>query len=368
MNDFVILIPSYKPDESLLRVIDEMRTAGFNHLVIVDDGGGDEYAEYFQKASLVSGVNVLHHAVNRGKGAALKTGLAFIWENYFGLTHVLTVDADGQHRASDVCKLAEKARFHPNSVILGSRNFALEHVPLRSRFGNVLTRFVFRLCGAKISDTQTGLRAIPYACIEQMLTVCGERYEYETNVLLHLRDFKIPVLEVEIETVYIEENASSHFNPLKDSLRIYGLIFRYWGRSLLRLLKFSASSLFCTAVDVLIFYVLHFLFSSSLGIFAETICQGIARTLSSVLNFTINRNIVFARRKGKSSRLLLRYYALAVPQLILSALLLNGTTLLLEWTSSGLVTLLKLAIDLALFFISYRIQRDWVFGKESGND
>ncbi len=365
MKDFIILVPSYKPDEHLKQVVLDMMEAGFSRFVVVDDGGGERYAHFFDEVDALEGVYVLRHEVNRGKGAALKTGLAFIRDTFSDASFVLTVDADGQHRPKDVLKIAERAKEVPGSMVLGSRNFSLPQVPPRSRFGNRMTSLVFRLfCGAKIGDTQTGLRAIPVCGIKPMLSIKGDRYEYETNVLLYLNEMQIPLHEVEIETVYIDDNSASHFNPIRDSVRIYALILRFWWRSVFRVLKFSASSLLCTALDLSLFFVLMSVFSQTLGMFAEAVCHVAARLVSSVLNFNINRNIVFVRKRGKTSSLLWRYYALALPQLVLSAGILTGLSVLFRVDSNSGATLLKACVDLVLFFISYRFQRDWVFGKE----
>ena len=369
MKDFIILVPSYKPDEHLKQVVLDMLDAGFSRFVVVDDGGGETYKPFFDEVGALEGVFVLRHEINRGKGAAIKTGLSYIRDTFSDASFVLTVDADGQHRPKDVLKVAERAKEVPGAMVLGSRNFTLPQVPPRSRFGNRLTSAVFRLfCGAKIGDTQTGLRAIPVSGIERMLAIKGERYEYETNVLLYLKEMQIPLYEVEIETVYIDDNSASHFNPIRDSIRIYALILRFWGRSVVRVLKFSASSLLCTALDIGLFALLMSFFSQTLGVFAEATCHVAARLVSSILNFNLNRNIVFVRKRGKTSSLLLRYYSLALPQLVLSAGILTGITILFGVDSTSGSTLIKACVDLVLFFISYRFQRDWVFGKELGGE
>ena len=366
MNEFVILIPAYKPDELLSGVVENLKSAGFSRFVIIDDGCPDEYAHLFDALRDKPGVAVLRHEVNRGKGAGLKTGLRYIAETMSDCKSVLTVDADGQHLAEDVLKVANAAKEAPGTMILGSRNFSLPQVPARSRFGNRLTSLMFRVvCHAKIGDTQTGLRAIPFDHIDALCEISGERYEYETNVLLHLKTLGIPLKEVEIRTVYLEQNESSHFNPIVDSIRIYRLIFRFWAKSLVRLLKFSASSILCAAVDYGLFYVLHLLFASGFGALAEAICQGGARVCSSVLNFTLNKTLVFGKREGNVARMLARYYLLAVVQLIVSVLLLSALTQLTGATQSHIVTLLKACVDIPLYLLSYRIQFYWVFGKES---
>ena len=368
MKGFVILIPAYKPDEQLPGVIDRLKAVGFERFVVIDDGCSKEYSPIFDSLRANNGVDVLRHEVNRGKGAGLKTGLSYIAETMTDCSFVLTVDADGQHLAEDVLRVANAAKKAPGTMILGARNFSLPHVPARSRFGNRLTSLMFRLvCRAKIGDTQTGLRAIPFLHIPALCKISGERYEYETNVLLHLKMLEIPLEEVEISTVYLEQNESSHFNPIVDSIRIYRLIFRFWGRSLIRLLKFSASSVLSAAVDYGLFYILHILFASHFGVFAEAVCQGVARLASSVLNFVLNKTLVFGKREGKLSRMLGRYYLLALVQLIVSAALLSLLTQLTGTTQSHWITLLKACVDIPLYLISYRIQLKWVFGKESND-
>lgn len=362
MKQFVILIPSYKPDEHLYEVVRVMRDAGFSRFVVVDDGSGEEYRGQFDRLSAFDGLVLLRHEINRGKGGAIKTGLSYVLSGQTDCTHIITVDADGQHRAADVLKVARAAKERPDTMVLGSRDFTLPQVPPRSRFGNRLTCAVFRIfCGARIGDTQTGLRAIPLSSAGRLAAVSGERYEYETNVLLHLKELSVPLWEEPIDTIYIDDNSASHFHPVRDSLRIYRLIFRFWLRSLLRVFKFSASSILCTAIDFALFYLLHLLFAPAFGPFAESVCQVIARSVSSVLNFFINRSLVFSQKGEGVFRLMLRYYAVALPQLALSALLLNGLALGLGVERSLGATLLKGLVDLILFFFSYRLQRDWVF-------
>lgn len=369
MQQFVILIPSYRPDGHLREVLDTMRQAGFSRFVVVDDGSGESYASVFEEACSHRDTTLLRHAENQGKGAALKTGFAHILNAQTQAQFVITVDADGQHKSPDVCKLATASLEHPEALVLGSRNFSLPHVPARSRFGNRLTSGVFRLfCGLRIGDTQTGLRSIPCRYLSSLCKILGDRYEYETNMLLETKTLSIPIHEVEIETVYIDENSSSHFNPIKDSMRIYALIFRFALRSLLRFLRFSACSLLSTLVDVVLYYLFHRLFFVPLGaVLAAPVSQAIARLLSSVCNFTLNRKLVF-RTESRLVRSLVRYYALAAVQLVLSAGLLTLITALFSVGNSELSTLLKVCVDFVLFVISYKIQHLWVFREENNHD
>jgi putative flippase GtrA len=237
-------------------------------------------------------------------------------------------------------------------MALGTRDFNEEQVPFKSRYGNNITKFAFRaLCGIKISDTQTGLRAIPERYLGDLCQVDGNRYEYETNMLLEMKRLGASWVEQKIETVYIEENQTSHFRPVIDSIRIYSLI-----------LKFVCSSCISTVVDLLLFYLLKKFLSPVLPILPVLIPTAIARAVSSVTNFTINRKAVF--KSGESvARTCLKYYALAIPVMLISA----GSVRLLSDTlgvgAPALATLLKMVVDTLLYFINFRVQREWVFAR-----
>lgn len=348
-DDVVIIVPSLNPDEALVEVVKSVADAGIKNIVVIDDGSDEKYKEPF-KLSENMGAKVITHEVNMGKGKALKTAFEYILNTYKDVTGVVTVDGDNQHRIKDIIKCIEKHREMPEHMVLGCRDFSKPDVPPRSKFGNNLTRRVFRFtCGLKISDTQTGLRCIPFKYLKDMLEVDGNRYEYETNMLLSMKDYSIPYTEVEIETVYIEENASSHFNPIKDSIRIYKVIF-----------KFLLSSIWASVVDIVMFalmcYILSGSFEKETYILLATVS---ARVISSLCNYIINHKIVF-KSKGKVVHTILKYYILCVCQMGVSYALVCSLSI---WLNVGgiLLVLLKAVIDTILFFISFRIQKMWVF-------
>lgn len=222
-----VVLPSLNPDEKLTAVLYELKEIGFDDIILVNDGSESSRLTYFPPDDDEC-CELLTHEVNRGKGAALKTAFACFLSSGRTSAGVVTVDGDHQHKAEDVRRCAEEMLKYPDSVILGVRDFSRHGTPLKSRAGNRLTSFVFRVfCGLRISDTQTGLRAIPRAYLSQLAAVEGERFEYETNMLLEMKRLNIPLRQVPIETVYIEGNASSHFHAVRDSFQIYRLIFRF---------------------------------------------------------------------------------------------------------------------------------------------
>lgn len=343
-----IVIPSYEPDEKLPALLKKLRESGFTNIVVIDDGSGKAYARFFDEARETYRCKVLHHAVNQGKGRALKTAFNFCLQEFPGLVGVITADSDGQHTPDCILDCAEALIEHPDSLILGCRCFEGEDVPVRSEFGNKCTRVVMKyLTGITVSDTQTGLRGIPAAFMQQLLMVKGERFEFETNMLLETKTRKIPIVEVPIKTIYIEENKTSHFNPIKDSVRIY-MIFG----------KFLFSSLSSSVVDLVLFSVFCFLlrdmdFQVVSYITAATV---LARILSAFYNYSMNYKVVF-QSETSVKQSLPRYIGLAVVQMSFSALLVNKLYPLF----GGVEVLVKIPVDVLLFFLSFVIQREFVY-------
>lgn len=354
-DGIMIVIPAYQPDDKLINTINGLRDSGFSRFVIVNDGSGEKYEHIFEQVRAITECTLLVHEKNRGKGAALKTAFAHIMDNCADIDGVVTCDADGQHLAKDISACAE-AMQQRNEIILGCRDFRAAKIPARSRFGNTATSLVFRLfIGMKLSDTQTGLRAIPYRFLSDIIRADGDRFEYETSMLFMIKRMSMPYSEVKIETVYIEENRSSHFRPIRDSVRIYGL-----------LIKYILSSLASCLTDMFVFWLLSEILvplipESMLSVGAATVG---ARVISSLVNYFINVKVVFRGKAG--GKTLLRYYALAVPILIASALSVYLVSdLLLGGHQPLLSTVIKMVVDTVLFLVSFRVQHSWVFKEKA---
>lgn len=337
-----VLIPAFEPGPRLPDMVAALRRADPDlEIVVVDDGSGPVFAPVFD-ASGDAGARVVTHSANRGKGAALKTGLAHI------LTRdpdadVVTADADGQHTPSDVVRIAHALRTDAaaarSALVLGVRAFD-GTVPLRSRLGNTVARGLFRLAtGRRLSDTQTGLRGIPSDRIPWALRIPGEGFEYEQRMLLRLAPDLVATHEVPIDTVYLDRNASSHFRPVRDSLRV-----------LLPVLLFAASSLAAFAVDTVALLVMQAL----TGWLVPSIIA--ARVLSATANFVVNRRVVFRVRGGPMRGQAVRYGVLAL------ALLASNIAWMSFLTDNGLALLpAKVVTEGVLFVLSYGVQRSLVF-------
>ena len=225
-NQRVAVIPAYEPNGQLLKLAEEAHAHGFR-LLIVDDGSGEAYKEIFSQ--LKEYADLISYEENGGKGHALKRAFSWLSKNMPGNYTVITLDSDGQHTVKDALSLCDRAEAEPDALYLGSRILPKD-APLRSRFGNDLNRFLFRTVSSRpVYDVQTGMRAFSSSLIPVMIDVPGERYEYEMNVLLELVRRDVPILEMEIETIYIDNNASSHFKPVRDPFRIYGQILKAIG-------------------------------------------------------------------------------------------------------------------------------------------
>ncbi len=334
MEGYTVLIPAYQPDEKLVQLVAKLRDKDIT-VVVVDDGGGADYAPIFEQVSQ-TGAYVLYHTENKGKGAALKTGIAYL-KKQAHVKGIVTADADGQHTPNDICLVMDTMTKHPDVLVIGARAFS-GNVPARSRFGNTLTRGIFRLAtGLKVTDTQTGLRGLPRKLFAELTVLEGDRYEYEMNMLLNMERWGIKYMEVPIETVYIEDNKSSHFHPLRDSWLIYG-----------KILKFLTSSLASFVVDYGIFLLLSAVFKLDYWL-----CYVLARAVSSFVNYMINRHIVFANGRKYS---VFKYYLLALTIMVLGS---TGVDLLTVVGVSGLLS--KFMVDVPLFFVSYTVQRKYIF-------
>lgn len=363
MTDFSrvsVVLPSLDPDEKLAAVIDGLLSQGFRDIILVNDGSRPEHLHFFEEAEAAHPeITLLTHEVNRGKGAAMKTAFAWFLKNRPEGLGVVTVDGDNQHHPEDTAACTAHM-LETGRVTLGCRDFTQPDVPPRSRFGNRTTSLVFKLfCGMTISDTQTGLRAIPRDALETLLSIAGDRYEYETNMLLAMKTEGIPFDEVKIRTVYIEENKSSHFRTIRDSWRIYKLILAHFFR-------YTLSSLVCAGVDTVCFSLFSWLLENVLHGFSLTAIAGVAaRAVSSMLNFFLNKELVF-HSKASTGKALLRYYLLALPQMGLQILMTQGVYTLLHIgdRQGGLRTLIYVAVMVVLYFISYTIQRSWVFASK----
>lgn len=359
LSKISVVLPSLDPDDKLLRTVEDLISHGFSDIILINDGSKPENLHFFETLAQRPEVHLLHHEVNRGKGAALKTAFGWFLENRPQSVGVITVDGDGQHHPEDTVACA-KMLLSTGKVILGCRDFTLPQVPPRSRMGNRITCGVFKLlCGMTISDTQTGLRAIPTDAVRAFCQVKGDRFEYETNMLLAMKERGIPFGEVKIRTVYIEENKSSHFRAVRDSVRIYKLILAHFFR-------YTLASAASALVDIGLYSLLSWLLRNA-GEWMLLVLPFVgARMVSSLFNFFVNKKLVF-HSDSATGKTMLKYYMLAIPVLLLQVALTDGVYLLMHIQPQQvfLRTLIYIVVMACLYIASFVIQQRWVFARQT---
>jgi len=334
-----VLIPAYEPDTRLVDLVFRLQAEGGHRVVVVDDGSGEAFRPIFG-AVADSGCTVLTHAANRGKGRALKTGFRYL-QSIGATDGVVCADSDGQHSPADIGRVARHVSEDGREIVLGVRRFAGK-VPLRSRFGNAVTRLIYRAStGVAVADTQTGLRGFSARMLDWLCRIPGERFEYEMNMLLAAPAADVAIREETIETIYLDNNRSSHFRPLADSVKIYWPI-----------VKFSASSLLSALIDFVLLLLIP-LATPSLFIAVAG-----ARLCSSVFNYTMNRNYVFGgNKKAALRRSMPRYFAL-----VAVILLLNYGLMYVLHNQAGLpLAAAKVLTEGSLFLLSFAAQRAFVY-------
>lgn len=353
---YYVIIPAYKPDEGLIELARQVCDRGWQ-LIVVNDGSGAEFDRIF--AQLDPRATVLTHPVNQGKGAGIKTGLEHVASQLgeHEETMVGIMDADGQHLPDDMARVLEAAAQNagdgttPAKLALGVRVID-KQMPLRSRLGNGITRFVFHLVsGTKVSDTQTGLRAFPTSMIPLMLDIEGDRYEYEINVLSMVARKHYGFCEVPIQTIYRDrQNSTSHFRVFRDSFRIY--------RSLL---KYVMSSMLSFGVDFGLYWLFScMLLSAGHTALALPLANVIARLVSSTFNYLMNCNVVFKRKPTVKSAA--GYALLCACNLGVSIAL----QYLWAWLPAGFpLPVCKLLAEMCMFVLSYFVQKKVIFKRRT---
>ncbi len=340
MKDIFIIVPTLDPDEKIMeKFINELHKE-FNNILVVNDGSADSHNEFF-KSLEKKGIDVFYHYKNLGKGRAIKNAFNYLLNKYPNIKGSVTCDCDGQHSVNDIKKVAKEVLKNQDSLILGVRDFDEENVPFKSHYGNIITRNVFKIfIGLDITDTQTGLRGFSKYVMYKFIDVEGERFDYETNMLISCKEEDIDLDEIPIETIYINSNSGSHFHPLKDSILIYRLFSKYF-----------LSSFSSFIVDIVFFSLFLGTLEINTKILAATI---LARVISSIYNYIINSKLIF---KNVSIFSLVKYYILVVIQMFISGCFVTYLSSLINMP----VVVIKIIVDTLLWVINLVILREFVF-------
>ncbi|MBE6944199.1 MAG: glycosyltransferase [Ruminococcaceae bacterium] len=345
----IAIIPAYEPPDTFIQYAAELAET-MDCLLIVNDGSDKRFDPVFTKIAHIDRVTVLSYPENHGKGYALKTAFSYCAEHFLGEDILVTADCDGQHSAADVLAVWEAARAHPDACVLGCRDFSQENVPARSRAGNTnmlrLLRIMYGIC---ISDSQTGLRAFTVKTAQQFLNVKGDRFEYETGMLIYAKRHHIPFREVSIQTIYPQDAADhiSHFKTVRDSLRVIGILLGYLSGNII-------SGLLATAADIGLFSLLTYVLFPQISPGYTLLATIAGRVASSVINFYLNCKYVFHSNVKKS---VVRFYAVWLGQLLVSYLSLY----IFGHILGGHLTLVKVIADIFFVLMTYQLQCNWVY-------
>lgn len=349
MKTFSVIIPAYNPGNELIELVKKILQTDITNIIIVNDGSKDDANQIFNTVkNLHEKITVLKHAINLGKGAALKTGLHYAYTYFNDTEGVVTADADGQHLIEDILRVGQALIENPNKLVIGVRHFGAlggdNTVPMRSKLGNLLTIKLFKLIvGQKVSDTQSGLRGIPLDFIPLLLKINNNGYEFELNMLIACKYNKREIQEIPITTVYIDNNKSSHFNPIFDSLKIYFVLFRF---AILSLLTF-----------ILDFSVFAFLSYHGYNILT---CQIFGRVTGILFNYPIAKKMVF--HCSESARFpFLKYLTLVAANGAISFTLIDY--IVAKYAFSPV--LIKVLVESLLFLANFAIARDFIFTRKA---
>ncbi len=360
IESIAIVIPTLNPDAEILKLTALLREKLTNPIIVINDGSKTECAGFFTELAKVSNLEILVHAVNLGKGRALKTAFNHYLNRFPNGLGCVTVDGDGQHAVPDIIKCVETLAAHPDQLVLGTRDFSEPAVPFKSKFGNNLTKFVFRsLMNCKINDTQTGLRGIGSKFMRELMNVRGERFEFETEMLLAAKPNGVKFNEVKIQTIYLDQNRATHFNPIKDSFKIYRVIFQ---RAILQFFAFSGSAVASAIIDLSLFKLFLLILPFEYGCSLRWSAIIFARIISAICNYLMNRNIVFERTDGYFDKTSFTKYALLCVFILGCSLGLTelGVRLLPQVD----IFWLKLTADTICFIGSYLIQKLEIFDRK----
>ena len=350
-TDVPIIIPAYEPTIVLCELCQNLSLMTGGAIIVVNDGSSTEYDPIFEKVE-EKGCIVIRHAVNCGKGRGIKTAFHYVLNHYPEAIGTVTVDADGQHKPTDIIKVINALRENHDSLILGVRNFDNANIPWKSKLGNKLTKAVSSyLCGVNVSDTQTGLRGIPRGFMQQLINVSGERFEFETNMLIEAKKMNVNIIEVSIETIYdSKDNHKTHFDPINDSIRIYRIFVWIF-------IKYLISSGSSFVIDIVMFLWFCRITRSNIPLYYVAVSTVFARVISSIYNFIVNYIFVFKSKRNRSVSVV-RYFSLVVVIMVASALL---TTVGVALFNPSSETIIKVIVDTMLFFVCYKVQQMMVF-------
>jgi glycosyltransferase involved in cell wall biosynthesis len=344
----IIIFPAYQPGQSLIKLIDELAIDPQQKMILVDDGSIGKAQEIFAViANRHYQVEILRHAVNLGKGQALKTGFNHFLVHYAqNCPGVVTADADGQHIKDDIMRVSEALQNHPQALCVGCHALTSE-MPLRRHFINRLTIHIFKVVtGVSLKDTQSGLRGIPTGFLSELLYSTDTGIEFELDMLVRASKSGFQFLEIPIQTIRTADNLGKKYIYFRDSFKIYFVFMR-----------FSMLSLVTAVLDYLVF-VLAFWYSHNLLL-------GIVfgRIMAGAFQFSMGKFWVF-KSANKLISEAVKYAVLVTGLMVLSYGLMTPLVIYLNLTPY----LSKLLAEGGIFLLSFAAQNLLVYAAPSNQN
>jgi glycosyltransferase involved in cell wall biosynthesis len=215
----VVLMPVYNSAKHLRQLIDKIKPLGLD-IVVVDDGSSDDSAQIAAQLDLT----VLKHEINKGKGAALRTGIDYLKNKEYQL--IIMMDSDGQHEPEDINKFIERYKTSQVAVIVGNRMADTKRMPLlRKATNKFMSVIISNICHQTIPDSQCGFRLVEKKAIDT-IQLESSNYEIESEMLIKAARQGCKIDSIPISTVYREEK--SYINPFVDTIRFVKLLFNVY--------------------------------------------------------------------------------------------------------------------------------------------
>lgn len=357
----VIVIPAYNPPASFAGYISELKKAGFQDIIVVNDGSRTDKLPVFYKVER-AGALVLTHEENKGIGASLRTAMTYYQEHFSGQTDgIITLNSDRLTSVADVQKMAESLHNEQEmgsyAIVVGSRDFGSHLVTDYDYRMNVLMKLIYHmLMGVRLGDPMSGIFGIPDLRVQHCLDVPSERYSYETAMLMSFE--KIGFLQVPVHYVSFEKGYEKARRP-GDT---FGIILTVVKKFIL----YSITSLMASIVDIIMFGIFTGVTfrGQMFAILYATVC---ARLISASVNYLLTKHFVFHFKSDKaqqSAKSAGEFMALSAVQCLLSALIVS----VLKGVLGGSAVGFKVITDVVLFFLSYKIQHKYIFKDDKKNE
>lgn len=345
MKDSVVIIPVSSPGDKLNGYIASIIECGYK-VILVFDGCEPDNIFHVNESCII-----LRNAVSQGVGRAVKTGVNYILTRLPECKCAVIADDTCTYSTEDIALCEDSALSDPAAIVLGSRKLTKTSVPFKARFINNSFRIMFRtLCGINIKDSRTSLRAFSRNLMADIMGVQGEGSDFMVNMLLYTKQRNIPITEAAVDAQYFPAPKKPLMNNLADLLNIF-FVF----------IKFMVTSLSSFVIDLLAFTLFvnifkGFIASPQYYILYSTI---LSRVISAFVNFSLNKYTVF-KNKGRTLKTFIKYASLCAVQLLVSSTL---VFVVYDKIFAGAVSesIIKIFVDAILFFVSFQVQREWVF-------